>query len=92
MWRQKKALASEADHLSYRIVTTEVKLVEAQAGEDVSSLNEQLAAMRRYYGALQRMPTWPADTSTFLGFLFGNLGLFLSLALSQLPQLLSGSH
>lgn len=68
MQEQMKKLLEEADMLGRSIVFIEKELAEEPPSEKANVLKDQLVAKQQRFEAIQHMPTWPVDTSTFWKF------------------------
>jgi hypothetical protein len=86
MAEEKRALIREADAIGQRIVATQKAIIDAKTPEEVTGLSEQLAVMKTYYEAVQRMPTWPLNPNTAWRFIIATSGLFVPLLAQLLVQ------
>jgi hypothetical protein len=86
MAEEKRALIREADAIGQRIVATQKAIIDAKTHEEVTGLSEQLAVMKTYYEAVQRVPTWPLNPNTAWRFIIATSGLFVPLLAQLLVQ------
>jgi hypothetical protein len=79
MREQKAELVSRADLLSRTIISLQTRLSDLGSADQRQGVKEQIADLTEEYQRVQRVPTWPIDSSIRRRFSLNNLALFLPL-------------
>lgn len=82
----RQEIAEAEDEATVKARTAELTELTAQLAE----LKDHLSVKTERYAGMQRMPTWPIDTTTFWTFVLANVGAFLPILLQFLAP--AASH
>jgi hypothetical protein len=76
---QKQELLVEADRLSHEIVIVQQNLLRAATADQRQEQEMQLGLLRERHRAIETMPTWPLQATSFLRYSLRHAVLFLPL-------------